>query len=135
MDAKCDLITIPVNCVGVMGAGLAKQFKSRHHDSFLRYKEKCDRGVIKPGYLYIDDTGGFLFFPTKRHWKSYSRFTDIMKGIESLQYLLEDDVFKHRYQSIAMPKVGCGLGGLEWSDVRPLFNRFAGFRQEIWLYE
>jgi O-acetyl-ADP-ribose deacetylase (regulator of RNase III) len=111
-----------VNCVGVMGKGVALEFKRRFPGLFEDYAARCQTGSVRPGepYLYEDlfETR-ILNFPTKDHWRSPSRFSDIERGL---------DRFVEQYQtwgitSIAFPPLGCGNGGLSWADVGPLMYR------------
>jgi len=118
-DSKAQALVNPVNCVGVMGKGLAKEFKIRFPEMFRDYADRCRRNEVFPGrpYLYRDLRGTFIVnFPTKNHWKSASRIEDIRDG---LLY------FIGRYEewgilSAAFPALGCGNGGLEWDTVGPL---------------
>lgn len=108
-----------VNCVGVMGKGVAFEFKKRFPDMFEDYTRRCERKAVKLGepYIYEDKSGiKILNFPTKDHWRSASRLSDIESG---LTYLAEH-YEKWGLKSIAMPPLGCGNGGLEWSEVGPL---------------
>lgn len=120
-NSPAQVITNTVNCVGIMGKGLALEFKNRYPAMFNDYKKRCDKGEVRPGipYLWEDDHVQVLNFPTKRHWKDNSRLDDIEEG---LKYLAQN------YQSmgiftLALPQLGCGNGGLEWSDVRALIDR------------
>ena len=109
-----------VNCVGVMGRGVALQFKRRFPDNFKAYETECKQGRMKPGCVFVYDTGNMhppryiINFPTKRHWRGKSRMEDIESGLESLA----NSIRSHRIRSIAIPPLGSGLGGLEWAEVR-----------------
>lgn len=108
-----------VNCVGVMGKGVALKFKEQFPEMFEDYRRRCDRQAVKIGqpYLYEDKSGvKIINFPTKNHWRSASRLSDIEEG---LSYLAEH-IEAWGVTSIAMPPLGCGNGGLEWSEVGPL---------------
>jgi O-acetyl-ADP-ribose deacetylase (regulator of RNase III) len=108
-----------VNCVGVMGKGIAQMFKKRYPKMFEDYAIRCRSEQVKPGvpYLYVDMLGtSIINFPTKKHWRSPSRLDDIIRGL---------DIFVEKYQewgiqSAAFPPLGCGNGGLEWAVVGPL---------------
>ena len=123
----------PINCKGVMGAGLAAfyrdEFPAMHED----YKQRCKREEILIGqpYLYKKSTPWILNFPTKQHWRDRSKLTDIEKG---LQYFVEH-AKEWGIQSIAFPALGCGLGKLSWSKVYPLMRKYLqqleGVRVEI----
>ena len=112
-----------VNCVGVMGKGLALEFKKRFPDMFREYAELCERGKIKLGKPYYYQRmfpPSILLFPTKEHWRSVSKLSDIEEG---LKYLL----MKYKewgITSIAVPPLGCGLGDLEWRIVGPTLYKY-----------
>ncbi len=116
-----DALVNTVNCVGVMGRGIALQFKNAYPDNYKAYAAACKRGEVQPGRMFIYETDGLLSprfivnFPTKRHWKGKSRMEDIETGLVSL--VLE--IKNHGIHSIAIPPLGCGLGGLDWSEVKP----------------
>jgi len=117
--SDADVITNPVNCVGVMGKGLALQFKKKFPDMFKDYKIKCGNDEVNLGipYLWNDKV---LNFPTKGHWKMQSNIKDIDAG---LKYLVEN--YKHmNIKTIAIPPLGCGLGGLLWKDVEELLIKY-----------
>lgn len=113
----------PVNCVGVSGAGLARQFKMEFPTAQYIYEQACRQRVMKPGVLvYAEDHGKtIIYFPTKRHWRDPSLTSDIELGLDSLRKVLED-----RFVSVAMPALGCGLGGLQWDSVRLLIEQKLG---------
>lgn len=123
-SSPAQVITNTVNCVGVMGAGLAQQFKERWPKMFADYSERCAKGEVKPGlpYLYEDDEIQILNFPTKRHWKQDSLLSDIEDG---LKYLAANHV-KMGIFFLALPPLGCGLGGLSWPDVKALIDKHLG---------
>src|SRR3990172_4048125 len=114
-----------VNCVGFMGKGIALQFKNAHPDNYDAYKKACDAGDVQPGRMFIYEIGSMINpryiinFPTKRHWKGKSRLEDIKAGLKALI----GEVRKRDIRSIAVPPLGCGLGGLQWSVVRPLIEK------------
>lgn len=116
-----DAIVNTVNCVGIMGRGIALQFKNAWPENFKAYKAACDREEVQPGHMFIYDTERLaapryiVNFPTKRHWKGKSRMQDIDAGLEALVR----DVARMGIRSIAIPPLGSGLGGLEWDEVRP----------------
>ena len=116
-------IVNPVNCVGVAGAGLALQFKRRHPDAFLAYRRACAERRLRPGRMFMFDTGRgrprwIVHFPTKRHWRDRSAIGDIEAGLRGIAATLAG----HGIRSIAIPPIGCGLGGLDWPAVRPLIT-------------
>ncbi len=133
-DSKCTTLVNTVNCVGVMGKGIALEFKNKYPDMFREYKELCNQGKIKPGepYLYRDLSGASIInFPTKDHWRSPSKFSYIVDGLEW---------FRQNYQklgitSIAFPPLGCGNGGLSWDDVGPkMYHELKDLPIEIEIY-
>jgi O-acetyl-ADP-ribose deacetylase (regulator of RNase III) len=107
----------PVNCVGVMGAGLAAQFKRAYPHNFYVYQAACRRGELSPGRVLAvkDGERWIVNVPTKRHWRDRSRFDDIAAGLIALVR----EVRARSLSSIAVPPLGCGLGGLPWDQVRP----------------
>lgn len=119
------IICIPVNTVGVMGGGLALSFKQRYFDLYLQYKESCDKRELKIGSVIIlkDVPSNQLFcmFPTKAHWRNPSTESYILMSLVAL----EQEMKLYRYESVAFPQVGCGLGGLEWDKIRLLVEDFS----------
>jgi len=111
-----------VNCVGVMGKGVALKFKERFPEMYADYARRCEQKAVKLGEPYVyEDTSGvkILNFPTKDHWRSPSRLHDIERGLDYLVSHYRD----WNITSMAMPPLGCGNGGLEWSEVGPLIYR------------
>ncbi|HWM25727.1 MAG TPA: macro domain-containing protein [Chthoniobacterales bacterium] len=108
-----------VNCVGVMGKGVAFEFKKRFPEMFEDYAGRCERGQVKLGepYLYRDRSrASIVNFPTKSHWRAASRLSDIERGLD---YFIAHAT-EWKVTSVAFPPLGCGNGGLEWSEVGPL---------------
>ena len=109
----------PINCKGIMGAGLAKDFKTKYPEMFTEYKDLCKQNKVKPGKPYLSDkthsATRVLNFPTKDDWRNKSNLRDIQAG---LRYIAEHATALG-ISSIAMPAIGCGLGGLKWEDVLP----------------
>lgn len=123
-DSGCDALVNPVNCVGVMGKGLALQFKQRFPANFASYAAACRAGELSPGRMHVFDTGSpqprfIVNFPTKRHWRDASRLDDVANGLQALAAAIAANGIR----SIAIPPLGCGLGGLPWCDVRTLILR------------
>ena len=114
-----------VNCVGVMGRGIALQFKKAFPENFRVYADACARGEVQPGRMFVFETGALtnprfiINFPTKRHWRGNSRIEDINAGLKDLATVIR----AHEIHSIAVPPLGAGLGGLEWSEVRPRIEK------------
>ena len=118
--ADADAIVNTVNCVGIMGRGIALQFKNAYPANFKAYKAACDAERVQPGRMFVFETGKFtpryiVNFPTKRHWKGKSRIEDIEAGLAALAREISDRGIK----SVAIPPLGAGLGGLDWDDVLP----------------
>lgn len=121
-----DALVNPVNCVGVMGAGLAAVYKKRYPSMFKEYKEVCSLGKLQLGKLHIYKVDEFLTivnFPTKVDYREDSVLGSVETGMEALQQWTE--TAKKRVKSIAIPALGCGLGGLEWSVVEPVILKYA----------
>jgi len=122
VEDVCDYMVNPVNLVGVMGKGLALEFKNRAPDCMEPYKEACKSGDLRIGTVQVlEDTGnawGMINFPTKRHYVDTSDRNDIARGLEALRDLLKTD--KYRYSSVCMPMLGCGLGKQDYEVVYPM---------------
>jgi O-acetyl-ADP-ribose deacetylase (regulator of RNase III) len=120
LEAHAEALVNAVNCVGIMGRGLALQFKEAFPDNFRSYVAACGRGEVQPGRMFVFETGRpispkyIVNFPTKRHWKSNSRLEDVEAGLVALRGEIE----QRRIRSIAVPALGAGLGGLPWKAVR-----------------
>jgi len=114
-----------VNCVGVMGRGIALQFKKAFPQNFKAYAAACQSKELQPGRMFVFETGQLtppryiINFPTKRHWRGKSRMEDIQAGLEDLATRIHE----YRIQSVALPPLGSGLGGLEWPKVRAEIER------------
>lgn len=119
-DEDIEAIVNTVNCVGIMGRGIALQFKKTFPDNFKAYKKACDLGQVLPGRMFVFEREGWvnpkfiINFPTKRHWRGKSKLHDIEKGLVALKA----EILKRGITSIAIPPLGSGLGGLNWSDVK-----------------
>ena len=124
LDADVEAIVNTVNCVGVMGKGLALQFKQRFPENFHQYQQACQAGEVKAGQMLIVPTGRLINprciinSPTKRHWKNPSRLEDIQTGLQTLIA----EVKRLGVRSIAVPPLECGNGGLNWTRVAPLIE-------------
>ncbi len=118
-QSKSQTLVNTVNCVGIMGKGVAQEFKKRFEGMFADYERRCLRKEVKLGEPYLFNVDKFtkiVLFPTKDHWRAASRISDIEAGL---------DFFREHYKqwgitSIAFPPLGCGNGGLDWEDVGPL---------------
>lgn len=118
-DAEAIIST--VNCVGVMGRGIALQFKNAFPQNFKAYAVACKNEEVQPGRMFVFETGQLtnpryiINFPTKRHWRGKSRMEDIETGLNDLVEVIH----QYNIRSVAIPPLGSGLGGLDWSEVRP----------------
>jgi O-acetyl-ADP-ribose deacetylase (regulator of RNase III) len=121
LDSTSEALVNTVNCVGIMGRGIALQFKHAFPENFRSYAAACKAGEVQPGRLLIFETHGLsnpkyiINFPTKRHWRGKSRLEDIDLGLVALATFITDN----RVKSISIPPLGSGLGGLDWREVRP----------------
>lgn len=124
MMANVDALVNTVNCVGVMGKGVALQFKKAYPDNFKAYEKACRQRLVVPGRMFVWPTGQILGtkfiinFPTKNHWKEKSKIEYLQEGLDDLVSIVR----KFNIKSIAMPPLGCGNGGLEWRVIRPLIE-------------
>ncbi|MDY6939423.1 MAG: macro domain-containing protein [Cyanobacteriota bacterium] len=122
LKADAQALVNTVNCVGVMGRGIALQFRKAFPNNFKAYKRACDTEQVKPGKMFVCDLNRIynprliINFPTKRHWRGKSRIQDIERGLEDLIEVVR----QREISSIAIPPLGCGLGGLNWIEVRPM---------------
>jgi O-acetyl-ADP-ribose deacetylase (regulator of RNase III) len=124
-NSKVMALVNTVNCMGVMGIGIAKEFKIKYPEMFAEYVKKCTAKEITIGKLYmypISDDRVIINFPTKNHWRYRSRIKYIEEGLKD---------FISRYKewkitSVAFPQLGCGNGGLKWSEVKPLMEKYLG---------
>ncbi|HEU5406835.1 MAG TPA: macro domain-containing protein [Nitrospira sp.] len=124
LKSKAKTLINTVNCVGVMGKGIALEFKNRFPDMYEDYVRRCQHGEVKPGIPYLYKTlypPQIINFPTKDHWKSISKLSDIERG---LRYLIEH-YREWGVTSLAIPPLGCGNGQLEWRAIGPLIYRYA----------
>lgn len=128
LTAEVDALVNTVNTVGVMGKGIALQFKRAYPAMFRTYERAAKAGEIVPGRVQVWETGALdgprfvINFPTKRHWRTPSKLDDIRDGLDDLVRTIET----HQIRSIAVPPLGCGNGGLNWADVRPLIESKLG---------
>lgn len=124
LTADAEALVNTVNTVGVMGKGVALQFKRAFPDNYRAYRAACQRGEVRIGRMFIVDRGMLgphrfiINFPTKGHWRDRSRLQEIEAGLADLV----SAVTERGISSLAVPALGCGNGGLEWRDVRPLIE-------------
>src|SRR4029077_5132654 len=110
-----------VNCVGVMGKGVALQFRKAFPDNYTAYERACKRGEVQTGRMFVFETGQLtrprlvINFPTKRHWRGKAKMEYIDAGLVDLVRVLR----RYEVRSVAIPPLGCGNGGLRWAEVRP----------------
>jgi O-acetyl-ADP-ribose deacetylase (regulator of RNase III) len=124
LTADVDAVVNTVNTVGVMGKGIALQFKRAYPANYAAYRAACQRGDVRLGQMFVFDTAikgprrYIINFPTKGHWKADSRLADIESGLDDLVRV----VTEHSITSLAIPALGCGNSGLDWARVRPLIE-------------
>jgi Predicted phosphatase homologous to the C-terminal domain of histone macroH2A1 len=138
IDANVEAVINTVNELGVMGKGLALEFKSRYPANFKAYEDACQRGEVSVGKMFVTehfDMFGprwLINFPTKRDWRNGSRLEWIEAGLLDLQGVIADKSIR----SIAVPPLGCGNGGLDWKVVRGIIcESFSRSPCEVHLYE
>lgn len=121
---EVDALVNTVNCVGIMGRGLALQFKNAFPANYKAYAAACESNAVMPGRMFVYDTDKtsprfIINFPTKQHWRDKSSFQDIENGLDDLARVIQE----LKITSIAIPPLGCGLGGLDWLQVRTAIER------------
>lgn len=133
-----EAIVNTVNCVGVMGKGIALQIKEKYPENFKFYKKHCDLKEVKIGKMLVyksDDLIGSKFiinFPTKEHWKEYSKYEYIINGLKDLRKV----IIENNIKSIAIPPLGCGNGGLEWNIIKQyIIETLSDLNANINVYE
>lgn len=120
LNANAEALVNTVNCVGVMGRGIALQFKKMYPRNFAAYAAACSANELEPGKMFVFPTGEMtnpkyiINFPTKRHWRGNSKLEDIDAGLEALR----QELINRRVKSVAIPPLGSGLGGLPWPAVK-----------------
>lgn len=125
LEAGTEALVNTINTVGVMGKGIALQFKRAFPENFAAYRRACRRGEVAPGRMLVFETGWvspprlIINFPTKRHWRAPSTLQDLDAGLAALRQEIEE----RGIRSIAIPPLGCGHGGLDWREVRPRIER------------
>ncbi|MGH9467695.1 MAG: type II toxin-antitoxin system antitoxin DNA ADP-ribosyl glycohydrolase DarG [Terriglobales bacterium] len=125
LSEAAEAVVNTVNCVGVMGRGVALKFKQAYPENFEAYAQACQRQEVQPGRMFVFTPGRLtnpryiINFPTKRHWHGKARIEDIEKGLIALV----SEVSTRGIRSLAIPPLGAGLGGLDWAVVRPQIER------------
>ncbi len=122
LSADAEALVNTVNSVGVMGKGIALQFRKAYPENFEAYERACKSGEVHPGRMFVFETGRLVGprlivnFPTKRHWRGKTRIEYIDTGLVDLVSVLRRFSVK---SVLAIPPLGCGNGGLRWAEVRP----------------
>jgi O-acetyl-ADP-ribose deacetylase (regulator of RNase III) len=125
LTAEVDALVNTVNTVGVMGKGIALQFRRAYPANYAAYRAACTAGEVELGEMFVFDSGRLgtrryvINFPTKSHWRAQSRLTDVQAGLDDLIRVIES----RGITSVAVPALGCGNGGLDWDEVRPAIER------------
>lgn len=133
LKADAEALVNTVNCVGIMGRGVALQFKNAFPANFKAYAAACKRHEVEPGRMFVYETGELgnpkyiVNFPTKRHWRGKSRMEDIESGLAAL----ESEIRQRGIKSIAIPPLGAGLGGLDWREVRARIEAHLGQMHDV----
>lgn len=121
LEADVEALVNTVNTVGIMGKGVALQFRQAYPENYVAYRKACKHGEIQPGRMFVFKTNKainpryIINFPTKRDWRSRAKIEDIEMGLRALVEVIQ----QRHIRSIALPPLGCGNGGLLWDDVRP----------------
>ena len=127
LEAEAEALVNAVNTVGTMGKGIARAFKTAFPDNYRAYARACRAGEVEVGRVFAFERRGagprwIVNFPTKQHWRNASRIEWIDDGLRDLRAFIE----ARTVRSIAVPALGCGLGGLDWSVVRPRIEAALG---------
>jgi O-acetyl-ADP-ribose deacetylase (regulator of RNase III) len=137
-DYDADIRINTVNCVGVMGIGIALLFKRRYPEMYREYRAACQKGEVRPGRPHIwvgndmFDKATIINFPTKVHWKKPSEYEYIEKGLKWLREYL----FDKQGSTVTLPALGCGNGGLDWGRVKKtICNYLGGLNNDILLFK
>lgn len=128
LEADVEALVNSINCVGSMGRGIALQFKQAWPNNFKEYVKACRQDLVRPGHLLVFEMGvlgnprSIINFPTKRHWRGKALLRDIEAGLVALR----TEILQREICSLALPPLGCGLGGLDWEEVRKLIEKYLG---------
>jgi O-acetyl-ADP-ribose deacetylase (regulator of RNase III) len=133
LEADTEAVVNSVNCAGAMGRGIALQFREAFPENYRRYKQVCDAGDLSPGEVFVHDRGGLfgasggpryvINLATIDHWTDRSSLETVASGLDALVRAIDD----RGIDSVALPPIGCGYGGLDWADVRAAIEaRFEG---------
>jgi O-acetyl-ADP-ribose deacetylase (regulator of RNase III) len=133
LDARVEALVNTVNTVGVMGKGIALMFKERFPENFSAYAIACKADEVRVGRMFVqagvelDGPRWIINFPTKKHWRHPTQIEWIDAGLVDLKNVIQSKGIR----SIALPALGCGNGGLEWSDVRPKIEAVLGDLENV----
>ena len=136
LDADAQALVNAVNTVGVMGKGIALQFKKRFPDNYKLYRKACNEGVVQVGKMFVtrdQDLIGekiIINFPTKKEWYKKSQYSYIDEGLKDLANVIQD----MKIRSIAIPPLGCGNGGLNWEKIKELIEKHLGNLTDVELF-
>lgn len=125
LTAEAEALVNTVNTVGVMGKGIALQFKRAYPANYTAYRSACSAQAVETGRMFVFDSGRIgcrryvINFPTKGHWRANSKLSDIRNGLVDLVRVVRE----RQIESVAVPALGCGNGGLAWDEVRPLIEQ------------
>lgn len=138
LEADVEAVINTVNIVGVMGKGIALQFKEFYPENYKLYKKACDNGALKMGKMFVTETNKLtnpkyiINFPTKNHWRSFSKIEYISDGLDDLKKVIKEKDIK----SVAIPPLGAGSGGLSWSQVESIIiSSLSNLDIDVLIYE
>ncbi|QJD96390.1 macro domain-containing protein [Mucilaginibacter robiniae] len=138
LDAQAEALVNAVNTVGVMGKGIALQFRHQFPENYKAYKDAVDQGELTTGKVQVVPIAGMgkikyiVNFPTKQHWRSPSKILWIKEGLADLCA----QIINYHISSIALPALGCGNGGLDWAVVKPIMEQYlSNLNADIIIYE
>ena len=139
LEAPTEALVNTVNTVGVMGKGIALMFKEAFPENFRAYEGAAKRNEVQVGRMFVTENRALrgpkwlINFPTKKHWRQPSKLEWIVDGLQDLRRI----VAEKNIHSIALPPLGCGNGGLDWTEVRPEMERALSQLQdlEVWVFE
>lgn len=124
LESEAEALVNTVNTVGIMGKGIALQFKEKFPLNFKLYQKACKNNEVQTGKMFVTETGYLtnpkyiINFPTKKDWRGSSKMEFIAEGLNDLIKIIEEK----NIRSITLPPLGCGNGGLDWNDVKPLME-------------
>jgi len=134
-DSTSDILVNTVNTVGVMGKGIALEFKNRYPKNFQLYRGAYLRGELEIGKLFITKENSKLIInlPTKEHWRNKSKYSYVAEGLEALKFYLKSNP---NLKSISIPALGCSNGGLDWNVVKEMIvENLSDLNLDIYVFE